>query len=71
MNKKILKIGIVGTLLTSLCCFTPFLIIILTFLGIASWLAWLDFILLPLLAFHVILIFYAIINFRKSHKSNL
>ena len=57
MNKKILKIGIVGTLLTSLCCFTPFLIIILTFLGIASWLAWLDFILLPLLAFHVILIF--------------
>jgi mercuric ion transport protein len=51
-----LKIGAVGAIITAVCCFTPVLVIIFSALGIAVITAWLDFILLPLLAVFLILI---------------
>lgn len=49
-----MKVGIVGTVLTALCCFTPILVVTLGALGIAVG-AWLDMILLPALAFFIVL----------------
>ena len=44
-----LKTGLIGTAVTGICCFTPLLPVLLGALGLAAWLAWADFVLLPLL----------------------
>ena len=43
------KTGSIGAALTALCCFTPVLALSFGALGLAAWLAWADFVLLPLL----------------------
>ncbi len=48
-DKKLLKTGIIGTLVMILCCFTPALVILLGSLGLSAWLVGADFVLLPLL----------------------
>ena len=52
-DKKLLGVGITGTLLTAICCFTPALVLLLGALGLAAALAWLDYVLLPLLVLFV------------------
>ncbi len=42
-------IGGVGTLVIGFCCFTSVLVIALGVVGLSAWLAWLDYVLLPLL----------------------
>ncbi len=50
MNRKqLLKIGITGTVVTAICCFTPLLVVLLSAVGLSAWLAWLDSLLVPLL----------------------
>jgi mercuric ion transport protein len=48
-NDKLLKTGVVGTILAAICCFTPALVILLGSIGLTAWLSWLDYILLPAL----------------------
>jgi len=62
-NKKLFKIGIVGTIITALCCFTPLLVVIFSTLGISSLIGLTDFVLLPALALFIILTVY---SFRKK-----
>lgn len=47
---RLLKIGLVGSVVTALCCFTPMLAIFLGTLGFSAVLGWLDYVLLPALA---------------------
>ncbi|MDH3739741.1 MAG: mercury resistance system transport protein MerF, partial [Alphaproteobacteria bacterium] len=49
-REKLLKIGVIGTIGTGLCCFTPILVILLTTIGLSAIIGWLDFVLLPALA---------------------
>ena len=44
-----LKIGIIGSLVAALCCFTPILTILLSALGLGFILAWADLVLMPAL----------------------
>ena len=41
-------IGGAGTLVIGICCFTSVLVITLGAVGLSAWLAWLDYVLLPL-----------------------
>jgi mercuric ion transport protein len=50
---SLLRIGIIGTLVTAICCFTPVLVVALGALGLSAWLGWLDVVLFPLLALFV------------------
>lgn len=54
MRDPLLRIGAVGTVITALCCFTPVLVWVLVPLGVAGAVAWLDYVLLPLLAVFVL-----------------
>ena len=65
-SKTILKIGIFGTIFAAICCFTPFLVIVLGAVGLSAWLGWLDFILLPGLAVFVLIMIYGFIRHRKD-----
>lgn len=49
LGNKLLQAGLIGTILTALCCFTTTLVIGLGTVGLAAATAWLDVILLPLL----------------------
>ena len=46
-NSKLLKIGTTGSIIAAICCFTPFLVVLLGALGLSAWLGWLDIVLLP------------------------
>ncbi|MEH6630729.1 MAG: mercury resistance system transport protein MerF [Halopseudomonas aestusnigri] len=49
-KNKFLKIGIAGSVLTAICCVTPLLVILFGALGVGAMVAYLDMILLPMLA---------------------
>lgn len=56
MKSKLLKTGIVGTIITAICCFTPLLVWALSAIGLASLVGYLDIVLLPLLGLSVVLL---------------
>ena len=64
-NDKLLRTGVIGALLTLLCCFTPTLMVALGAVGLASWAGGLDFVLFPLLALFLAMIGYAIYRRRS------
>ncbi|MDA1100122.1 MAG: mercury resistance system transport protein MerF [Proteobacteria bacterium] len=57
-DKTILKTGIIGTVIAVICCFTPFLVVVLGGVGLSAWLGWLDYVLLPALAICVLIMAY-------------
>jgi mercuric ion transport protein len=58
--KVLLRVSVIGTVLVALCCFTPILVILLGTLGLAALTGYLDYVLLPALAFFIGLTFYAL-----------
>ncbi len=59
-DTTILRTGVVGSVITAICCFTPVLVIGLGAIGLSAWLAWLDYVLFPALIFFVSLTGYAL-----------
>lgn len=55
---QLLELGIVGTSLTCLACFTPAAVTLLGLLGLARWAGYLDSVLFPLLGLFLILLGY-------------
>jgi mercuric ion transport protein len=39
--------SLTGALVVALCCFTPFLVLILGAIGLRAWIGYLDYVLLP------------------------
>ncbi|MCC3306608.1 mercury resistance system transport protein MerF [Sneathiella sp. HT1-7] len=59
-DKNLLKIGIVGTIIAALCCFTPLLVILASAVGLSAILGVLDIVLLPALAIFIGITGYAL-----------
>jgi mercuric ion transport protein len=59
-NSKLLKIGITGSIIAAIFCFTPFLVVLLGALGLSAWLGWLDIVLLPALVIFLAITGYAL-----------
>lgn len=68
IKNKLLAVGLSGTLLAALCCFTPLLPVVLAALGLTSILGvvYNDVILLPILAGFLMLTCYALWRQRKQ-----
>lgn len=63
MSKHIfLSVGIIGTVVAALCCFTPILVILLGAVGLSTLVGWLDYVLLPALAIFIGITAFAIIK---------
>ena len=60
-----LKTGIIGTLITLLCCFTPVLVIIFGALGLSALVGVLDFVLFPALGLFIAMTGYALWKRRR------
>ncbi len=65
MKPDLLTVGIVGTIITVLCCFTPLLVVLFSLVGLSTIVGYLDFVLLPVLAFFVIITGYALWKRQK------
>jgi len=50
LGSQIFRVGIIGTIVTAVCCFTPVLPFILGAIGISRFVIYLDMVLMPLLA---------------------
>ena len=59
-NNRLLKTGIIGSVIAALCCFTPVLVLLLGVMGLSAALGWLDFVLLPALAIFLAITGYAL-----------
>ncbi len=68
-DNRLLKVGVVGTVIAAVCCFTPLLVVVLGALGLSALVVVLDYILLPVLALFIALTVYALWK-RKRAPSN-
>ncbi|WP_075996036.1 mercury resistance system transport protein MerF [Salaquimonas pukyongi] len=59
LGNRLLKTGVAGTLVTALCCFTPILVWLLTAIGLAGIIGYLDIVLFPALGVFVLVTGYA------------
>ena len=59
-HRTLLRIGIAGSVVAALCCFTPVLVILFGAVGLSAALGWLDYVLLPALVFFLALTGYAL-----------
>ena len=69
-NRKLLGTGIAGSAVFAVCCFTPTLVILLGFVGLTAWLAWLDYVLLPGLALFVGITVFALLRHVRRVPAN-
>ena len=58
-HTKLLRIGIGGSVIAALCCFTPILVVLLGVIGAAAWVGYLDYVLLPALVIFIGITVYA------------
>lgn len=63
---KLLTIGIIGTAVTAICCFTPALVLLLGAVGLSAWVGGLDAVLLPALLIFVLIMVYALWKRQKT-----
>jgi len=63
--KGMVYIGIGGSILAALCCFTPVLIPILGAVGLSAWLGWLDYALPPVIVLLVGLAAWGVWRWRR------
>jgi mercuric ion transport protein len=60
----LLKVGIVGSVITALCCFTPVLVLLFGVVGLVWLVGYLDYVLFPALFIFLGITLYAIWKLR-------
>ncbi len=72
-EKKLFRVGSIGTVVAAICCFTPALALLLGFAGLSAIIGWLDYGLFPVLFASLGLIAYALYlrSGRKGPSPNL
>lgn len=69
-DKTILTTGVIGTVIAVICCFTPFLVVVLGAVGLSAWLGWLDYVLLPALAVCILILAYGLYRVWRRNSSS-
>lgn len=67
-TKTLLRVGVIGTIIAAICCFTPILVILLGAVGLAALTGYLDYVLLPTLAVFVGITLYALVQKLKQQN---
>jgi len=64
---RLIKVGIIGTVVAALCCFTPVLVVLFGVVGLSALVGYLDIVLFPALGAFALLTLYAL--WRKAQKA--
>jgi mercuric ion transport protein len=59
-NNKLLRFGVIGTVIAALCCFTPILVVLFATVGLSWAVGHLDYVLVPSLFIFIGITFYAV-----------
>jgi hypothetical protein len=59
-KKTLLSIGIIGSVVAAVCCFTPILVVLLGVVGLSAIAGYLDYVLLPALFVFVGILLFAL-----------
>jgi mercuric ion transport protein len=62
--------GIVGALVSSLCCLTPLAVILLGVAGFGAWIGYIDYVVLPSLAASIGVLGYGFYSKKRCEKRN-
>lgn len=65
-KNRLLVTGLVGSIITALCCFTPILVVLLGLVGLGALTGYLDYVLLPALAVFLGLIAYGLVREKQA-----
>ena len=65
-DRKLLRIGIAGTVIAALCCFTPLGVGLLAVVGLSAAVGYLDSVLLPALVVFLVIAIYAVLRRRAA-----
>lgn len=68
-DDKLLKVGVIGTVIAALCCFTPILVVLVGSVGLSAIVGYLDFVLYPALGFFILITIYALIRHRRRNQA--
>lgn len=69
-DRRLLGVGLVGTVVAALCCFTPVLVVLFTTVGLSALVGWLDYVLIPALAIFAGLTVYALLRQRRTNSQS-
>lgn len=57
-------------MIAAICCFTPALVLLLGAVGLSAWLAWLDYVLLPILVLFLAITAYGPFLRQRAKKAS-
>lgn len=66
--RRMMKIGILGSMVAALCCFTPLLGVLFVAIGLGGWIGYLDLVLLPALLLFVVLTLVAFFQMTSGRR---
>lgn len=69
MSDKLLRTGVIGSVIAAICCFTPVLVVLFAAVGLSAIIGYLDYVLFPALAFFLAMTGYALWK-RKQKLSS-
>ncbi len=64
-----MKVGLAGTVLACIACFTPAAVALLGLLGLARWAGYLDYVLFPLLGVFLSILGYSYWKRRQAERA--
>ena len=65
-NQKLLRVGVIGTVIAAVCCFTPVLVVLVGVVGLSAIVGWLDYVLFPALVIFIGITVYALVRRSKE-----
>ncbi len=65
-DRRLLRTGIIGTVVAAICCFTPILVVLFGVVGLSALVGYLDLVLFPALAIFLEITGYAL--WRRSRR---
>jgi len=68
-DDKLLKVGVIGTVIAALCCFTPILVVLVGIVGLSAIIGYLDFVLFPALGVFILITVYALIRRKRREQA--
>lgn len=68
-NGRLLKTGVVGTVVAAICCFTPLPVAALGAIGLSAWVGYADYVVFPALALCVAITVYAVVRQQRLRHS--
>ena len=68
-GNRLFRIGLISSIVSALCCFTPILVIVFSALGLSTAVVLIDSVVLPVFAGSVLLTLYAFFKKKRLNRN--